>query len=95
MSVMPPARMWAWTAAPSATTSSGFSWLWGVRAEELLHAPPHQRHPRGAADQHHLVDVRGREPGVGERLPARAKRAGHEPLDERLEVGARDARDGR
>ena len=30
MSVMPPARICAWTAAPSATTSSGFSWLCGI-----------------------------------------------------------------
>ena len=31
MSVMPPARIWAWTAAPRATTSSGFKRLCGVR----------------------------------------------------------------
>jgi hypothetical protein len=31
MSVMPPARIWACTAAPSATTSSGFRRLCGVR----------------------------------------------------------------
>ena len=30
MSVIPPARIWAWTAAPRATTSSGLSWLCGV-----------------------------------------------------------------
>ena len=30
MSVMPPARICACTAAPSATTSSGLSWLCGV-----------------------------------------------------------------
>src|SRR5207247_1438760 len=30
MLVIPPARICAWTAAPSATTSSGLSWLCGV-----------------------------------------------------------------
>ena len=32
----------------------------GRPAEQLLHPPPHQRHPRRAAHQHHLVDLRRR-----------------------------------
>src|SRR5216683_1663407 len=36
-------------------------------AEQLLDAAPEERHPRRAADQDDLVDVRQREAGVGER----------------------------
>ena len=90
MSVMPPARICACTAAPSATTSSGFSWLCGVLPNSSCTRSPHQRHAGRAAHQHHLVDVGRREAGVGQRLPARAQRAGHQRLDEPLELGARD-----
>ncbi len=90
MSVMPPARICACTAAPSATTSSGLSWLCGVLPKSSCTRLPHQRHPGGAAHQHHLVDVGRRQAGVGQRLPARPQRAGHERLDEPLELGPRD-----
>ena len=62
MSRLPVMRMSAWTAAPSATTSSGFSSLCGVLAEQFADQTTDQRNARGAADQHDLVNLRGREP---------------------------------
>ena len=44
-----------------------------VLAEELLHRLLHGGHPRHPADEDHVVDVRGRELGVGERLAGRAR----------------------
>ena len=78
MSRLPVTRMSACTAAPSATTSSGFSSVCGRRAEQLLDGPPDQRDPRRAADHHHLVDLPRLERRVGKR-----RAAGHErPLDD-------------
>ena len=75
MSLTSPARTPAWIAAPMATTSSGIHALVGLLAEELLHHLLDLRDARRTADQHDLVDVLGREPGVGERLLAGAQRA--------------------
>ena len=43
-----------------------------------------------AADENHVVDIRCRQPGVLERRFARLHGAGHEVLDQRLELGARE-----
>ena len=59
-------------------------------AEELLHSTAHERDPRRAADQDHLVDVRRGEAGVGERHPARRQGGVDQARDEPLELGARD-----
>ena len=59
-------------------------------AEQLLHPPPHEGNARRASDQHHLVDVRRRQSGVGEGHPARQEGGVHEPLDESLELAPRD-----
>ena len=45
-----------WIAAPTATTSSGFTPLCGALAEVVGDGLLHQRHARLAADQDHLVD---------------------------------------
>ena len=87
ISRLPVIRMSACTAAPSATTSSGFSSLCGVRAEQLADQPADQRNARRAADQHDFVDLRRLEAGVGERLAARLERALDERPDQRLELG--------
>ena len=53
------ARMSACTAAPRATTSSGFSSQCGSRPEQLADQLPHPRNARGAAYQYHFVDLLG------------------------------------
>ena len=76
-------------AAPIATTSSGFTPWCGLLAEELAHLLDDQRHARLAADEDDLVDLRGGEAGVLERLPARAEAALDQVADQLLELGAR------
>ena len=68
----PPDRMSACTAAPRATTSSGFSSAVRRLAEELADPPADQRHPRRAADQHDFVDLVG---GATRRRAARLRTA--------------------
>ena len=91
MSRLPVIRMSACTAAPSATTSSGFSSLCGVRPNSSSTLPAHERNARRAADQDDLVDLRRLEAGVGQRLPARRQRALDDRRDQRLELGAGEA----
>ncbi len=90
MSRRPPVRMPAWMPAPSATTSSGSMRRERHAAEDRLHGGAHERDARGAADGDHLADVRGLEPGVLERLPARARRALDEIPHQCLELLASD-----
>ena len=90
MSVMPPARICAWTAAPSATTSSGFMRLCGVR-------------PNSSSTRRCTSGIRvepptsttsstwsARERGVREGLPARAEGRGHQRLHQGLDLGPGD-----
>ena len=89
----PLTRMSACTAAPSATTSSGFSSLCGVAAEQLLDHAAHERDARRAADEHRLR----RCPSAARPASASAWRHGSSVrstsgADERFELGARDAR---
>ncbi|ABC80372.1 putative NAD-specific glutamate dehydrogenase [Anaeromyxobacter dehalogenans 2CP-C] len=59
-------------------------------AEQRLHVPAHQRRPRGPAHQHHPVHLL--DAGVAQRRPARDRGALHHRLDERLQLGAGQAR---
>ena len=59
-----------------------------LAAEELLHLLDHLRHARHAADQHHLVDLGGRQAGVLQRGAARRDRLLDQVLDQRLQLGA-------
>src|SRR5215472_2492381 len=56
-SLTSPFRTPPWIAAPTATTSSGFT-LVCFLAEVLLHGLLDLRNPRRSTDEHHLVDVR-------------------------------------
>ena len=90
-----PERIWAWTAAPRATTSSGLRSVWGF----LLRAESWKRSSTslldggdagGAADEDYFVDLRGVEPGVFEGLFAGGGGAGDDSGGELLEVHAGD-----
>ena len=52
-----PDRMPACTAAPSATTSSGFSSVCGFARNSALDRRAHQRNARRPAHHHHFVDL--------------------------------------
>jgi hypothetical protein len=67
----------------------GIDVLARLLAEELLHLLLHLRHPRHAADEDHVVDLRGRDPGVLDGRLERLDRARDQVLDERLELGPR------
>ena len=54
--------------------------------EQLLDALAHERHARGAAHEDDLVDLSRRQPGVGQRLAARAERAGDQWLQQPLDL---------
>ena len=56
-SVTSPERTPPWMAAPTATTSSGLTDLFGLLAEELLDDLLHLRDARRAADEDDLVDL--------------------------------------
>jgi hypothetical protein len=75
-------------AAPTATTSSGFTPC-GVLPEELLHHLLDLRDPCRASDQDHLVDLRRRKAGVLQALPHRTHRLVEEVARELLELRAR------
>ena len=90
MSRLPLTMMLAWIAAPSATTSFRIEVGVGLAAEQLAHRPPDERDARRSADEHHLVDLRRVEAGVGERQPARLERPRDDGLDDPLELVARD-----
>ncbi len=60
-------------AAPTATTSSGLTPLWGSLPKSSLDELLDAGHPRLAADEDDLVDVLGLEVGVGQGLADRAR----------------------
>ncbi len=76
----------AWMAAPSATTSSGFTPLWGFLAEEFGHFLDDLRHPRHAADQHHLVDVAHGQARIFQRVLARLDRLHDQVTHQRFQL---------
>ena len=57
-------------------------------ADQLLHLRLHRRHAGHAADEHDVVDLRGVEAGVGERLLRRRDRALEQRVRELLELRA-------
>ncbi len=90
MLVMPPARICACTAAPRATTSSGFSWLCGVlpnssctrRRTSGTRVEPPTRTTSSMSD--------GARPASASAIRHGVKRGVDQPLDELLELGPRD-----
>src|SRR5579863_8023155 len=66
----------------------GVDALMGLLAEELFDDFLHLGHAGHAADQNHLVDLAGREPGVLQRLAARLDRALDQVVDQGLELRA-------
>ncbi len=68
----------------------GIDALVRVLAEEGLDDLLHLGHARHAADQHHLVDLLGFDPGILERRHARPDRALHQVVDEGLELRTRE-----
>ena len=67
-SLTSPLRTPAWMAAPMATTSSGFTPLWGSLPVIALHQVGNRRHAGGSPDQDHVLDLVLGEPGVLDRL---------------------------
>ena len=91
----PPARIWAWTAAPRATTSSGLSSVWGFlprggEVEEVVDEGADGGDAGGAADEDDFVDLRGVEAGVLEGLAAGGGGAGDDGGGELVELLAGD-----
>ncbi len=78
-----PERMPAWMVAPRATASSGFCEASGSRRNISATNCADQRHARLAADEDDVVEIGGRELGIGERAQAMLARA--------LDDGAGDA----
>ena len=90
-----PARMSACTAAPSATTSSGFNSVCGFLPRALSRKRSSTRARtagilRRSADQNHFVDLLRRDAGVGHGLLARTHGSGEDRLDQQLEDRARN-----
>ena len=79
-----------WIAAPIATTSSGFTALVRLLAEEVLDDLLDLRDARRAADENHLVDRPSARARVLERLLHRLERALDQIVHELLELGARE-----
>ena len=75
------------TAAPTATTSSGFTLRFGSLPNRLLDDLLNLRDARRSADQHHFVDLRRSHAGIGQRLLAGLDRTveniGHHLLEAR------------
>ena len=76
-------------AAPTATTSSGLTPLWGSRAGELLHALLHGGHAGHAAHQHDVVDLVAHA-RVGEGLLGGAHEALEQVVRQLLELRPRE-----
>ena len=80
MSFTSPFSTPAWTAAPTATTSSGLTPLCGSLPDERVDELLDRRDPRRAADEDHVVDLVDGQPGVLHRLlerhPARLDEVG-------------------
>ncbi len=77
-SVTSPESTPPWIAAPTATTSSGLTPLWGSRPKMSLHELLHLRHARHAADQDHFIDLLRRQAGILQCPFGRSER----PLDQ-------------
>ena len=77
----------AWMAAPMATTSSGFTPLWGSLPVMLLDQLRHRGHAGGAADEDDVVDVALGEPGVLDGLLERDLAALEQVGGQLLELG--------
>ena len=95
MAFEPPSRMCACTAAPSATTSSGLSSVWGflprcAELEDLISQTTDERNARRAADENDFVDLLGREAGVFQGLLAGADGAVEHRLDDLFKLLAGD-----
>src|ERR1700694_3202808 len=96
----PWSRMLACTAAPSATTSSGFSSICGLRSKKSWTVrgvsgvrgavAADQRRARGAADENDFVHVRGLELGVRKRLFDRPHGAINYGTNKSVEGAARE-----
>ena len=84
-----PASTPPWTAAPIATTSSGFTPLCGSLPKKSFTSCCTFGHARRAADQHDFVDLRRLDAGVRQRLLDRRHRALQQVVDQLLELGAR------
>jgi hypothetical protein len=91
MSFTSPASTPACTAAPSATTSSGFTPWWGSLPKNLRTASCTIGHAGRAADEDDLVDVRRGLARVLEGLAARPEGLLDEVADELLELGPGEA----
>ena len=88
-------RMFACTAAPRATTSSGLSSVWGflpraLSAEELIGERADRGNAGRAADEDDLIDLVGSDSGVLQCLFAGSGGAIEHGLDERFELRALD-----
>ena len=68
----------------------GIHALVGFFSEKFLHRLLHERHPRGAAHQHDLVDVAGLDLGVIQRAAAGSQRLLHQIAGQLLEFRARE-----
>ena len=82
--------MLACTAAPRATTSSGFRSQCGSRWKSLSHQLAHARNPGRAADEDGFVDLGRREACVLHRLADRSHSAFDDGLDQLLELRTRE-----
>ncbi len=90
-----PLRIWAWTAAPRATTSSGFSSVWSLRlrasrSKSCVTSARTAGDARAAADHHYFVDLVGGQLRVFEGLLYGRGGAGDDGRDELLELGTGD-----
>ena len=91
----PPARICACTAAPSATTSSGLSSVWGFLPRALRLKSSSTKvadggDPRRAADEDDFVDGIRRQLRILQRLLHRACGAGDDGRDQLVELRAGD-----
>ena len=79
----------ACTAAPTATTSSGFTPLCGSLPNRSFTICWTRRDAGRPADEHDFIDLLRRDAGVGQRLLARPDGLLQQVLDERLELRPR------
>ena len=91
-SLRSPLRTPAWSDAPSGDDLVGVHALVRLLAAgELLDERGHGRHPGGATDEDHVVDVRQRDPGVLDDVLERLPRAVEQVLGHLLELRAGEA----
>ena len=82
--------MLACTAAPRATTSSGFKINVRFALEQIFHQSAHFRNTRGSADEDDFVNLFGLEPSIFQRLLARPYGAVDDGLNQLLELLSSD-----